>query len=80
MRASPDRQAGTAPLLSRRADGRRLRPDALYLLSRRHDLSTARYVYEDIAKGFYGDWQSPVMTVLWSLIDPIAPGPASMFC
>ena len=39
----------------------------------------ARYVYEDIAKGFLGDWQSPVMTVLWSLIDPIAPGSGSMF-
>jgi hypothetical protein len=25
------------------------------------------------------DWQSPVMTVLWALIDPIAPGSASMF-
>ncbi len=39
----------------------------------------ARYVYEDIAHGFYGDWQSPVMTALWALIDPIAPGSASMF-
>src|SRR5881394_1523232 len=39
----------------------------------------ARYVYEDIAAGFLGDWQSPVMTVLWSFIDPIAPGSASMF-
>lgn len=39
----------------------------------------ALYVYEDIAKGFYGDWQSPVMTALWRLIDPIAPGSASMF-
>jgi len=39
----------------------------------------SRYVYEDIAKGFYGDWQSPVMTALWSLIDPIARGPGSMF-
>jgi hypothetical protein len=39
----------------------------------------ARYVYEDIAKDFLGDWQSPVMTVLWSLIDPIAPGSGSMF-
>jgi hypothetical protein len=38
----------------------------------------ALYVYEDIAKGFYGDWQSPVMTLLWSLIDPIAPGSGSM--
>jgi hypothetical protein len=39
----------------------------------------ARYVYRDIARGFFGDWQSPVMTYLWSLIDPIAPGPASLF-
>ena len=38
----------------------------------------ARYVYEDIAKGFYGDWQSPAMTWLWSVIDPIAPGPGSI--
>jgi hypothetical protein len=38
----------------------------------------ARYVYQDIAKGFFGDWQSPVMTLLWSLVDPIAPGPASL--
>jgi hypothetical protein len=39
----------------------------------------AKYVYQDIAKGFYGDWQSPVMTWLWGLIDPIAPGSAGMF-
>ena len=39
----------------------------------------AKFVYEDIAKGTRGDWQSPVMTVLWELIDPIAPGSASMF-
>jgi hypothetical protein len=39
----------------------------------------ARYVYQDIAKDTRGDWQSPVMTVLWSLIDPIAPGAGSMF-
>jgi len=38
----------------------------------------AKFVYEDIAKGVLGDWQSPAMTVLWSLIDPIAPGPGSM--
>lgn len=39
----------------------------------------ARYVYSDIAKNYLGDWQSPVMTVLWAAIDPIAPGSASMF-
>lgn len=39
----------------------------------------AKFVYEDIAKGVLGDWQSPVMTVLWGLIDPVAPGAGSMF-
>ena len=39
----------------------------------------AKFVYEDIAKHTLGDWQSPVMTVLWALIDPIAPGSGSMF-
>lgn len=38
----------------------------------------ARYLYMDMAKGFYGDWQSPVMIVLWRLVDPIAPGPGSL--
>lgn len=39
----------------------------------------ARYVHLDSLKGFYGDWQSPVMTWLWRVIDPLAPGSASMF-
>jgi hypothetical protein len=39
----------------------------------------AKFVYEDIARGVLGDWQSPVMTVLWGVIDPLAPGAASMF-
>lgn len=39
----------------------------------------AKFVYEDIAKGTTGDWQSPVMVWLWGLIDPIAPGAGSMF-
>ena len=39
----------------------------------------AKFVYEDIAKHTLGDWQSPAMTVLWAIIDPIAPGSASMF-
>jgi hypothetical protein len=39
----------------------------------------AKFVYEDIAKGTMGDWQSPVMVWLWGLIDPIAPGADSMF-
>ena len=39
----------------------------------------AKFVYQDIAKGTMGDWQSPVMVWLWALIDPIAPGVGSMF-
>ena len=39
----------------------------------------AKFVHEDIAKHTLGDWQSPVMTVLWAWIDPVAPGSASMF-
>jgi hypothetical protein len=39
----------------------------------------ARYVYAAIAQGVVGDWQSPVMTLLWSWIDWITPPSASMF-
>ncbi len=39
----------------------------------------AWYVHGYIAKGELSDWQSPVMTELWALIDPLAPGAASMF-
>lgn len=39
----------------------------------------AKYIYSDVLTGFRGDWQSPVMTELWRLVDPLAPGPASMF-
>jgi hypothetical protein len=39
----------------------------------------ALYVYKAIAEGQVGDWQSPVMTALWAMVDPIAPGAGSMF-
>src|SRR3954465_2543666 len=39
----------------------------------------AKFVYEDIAKGTMGDWQSPVMVWLWARRTPIAPGAGSMF-
>src|SRR5260370_8639596 len=39
----------------------------------------AKYVHADIATGFLGDWQSPVMTVLWGAIEPLTPGAASIF-
>lgn len=39
----------------------------------------SRYVHGYIATHHYGDWQSPVMTLGWGLIDPLAPGAASMF-
>jgi hypothetical protein len=38
----------------------------------------ARYIYLDTAAGRFGDWQSPLMGWLWSVVDPIAPGPASI--
>ena len=38
----------------------------------------AWWVYKAISDGL-GDWQSPVMSVLWRVIDPIAPGSLSMF-
>jgi hypothetical protein len=39
----------------------------------------ARYVYADAQAWQFGDWQSPVMGVIWRLIDPIAPGALSIF-
>jgi len=39
----------------------------------------ARYVYGAIHGGTLGDWQSPAMTWLWGLIDPLVPGPPGMF-
>ncbi len=39
----------------------------------------AWYVHSDIAAGRAGDWQSPLMTALWAVIEPLAPGSASMF-
>jgi hypothetical protein len=39
----------------------------------------ARYVYADAQAWRFGDWQSPMMAVLWRLVDPIAPGSLSMF-
>src|SRR5919198_3498184 len=44
-----------------------------------YSTADARYVYADAMARHFGDWQSPAMAVLWSLIDPVAPGPASMF-
>jgi hypothetical protein len=38
----------------------------------------AQWVYKAITGGL-GDWQSPIMSVLWGWIDPIAPGSMSMF-
>jgi hypothetical protein len=39
----------------------------------------ATYVHSYIRDWQLGDWQSPLMTMTWWLIDPIAPGPGSMF-
>jgi hypothetical protein len=39
----------------------------------------ATYVYGYVQSGFLGDWQSPMMTIVWRFIDPISPGSGSMF-
>jgi len=39
----------------------------------------ASYVYQFMQEWRFGDWQSPIMSILWRLVDPIAPGPGSMF-
>jgi hypothetical protein len=39
----------------------------------------AAYVYGYVQSGFLGDWQSPLMTIVWWFIDPISPGSGSMF-
>ena len=39
----------------------------------------ATYVYAASKDWRFGDWQSPAMSLAWWLIDPIAPGAASMF-
>jgi hypothetical protein len=39
----------------------------------------AAFVYGYVHSGYLGDWQSPLMTLLWRLIDPISPGSGSMF-
>src|SRR5215471_10683557 len=39
----------------------------------------ATFVYSYIKQWQFGDWQSPLMSMLWWVIDPIAPGPGSMF-
>ena len=39
----------------------------------------AVFVYRFAQEGRYGDWQSPLMSMLWRWIDPVAPGPGSMF-
>src|SRR4029077_400040 len=39
----------------------------------------AAYVYGYIQDWHLGDWQSPLMTMIWWLIDPIAPGSGSIF-
>src|SRR5262249_47892430 len=39
----------------------------------------ATYVYQYMQDWRFGDWQSPLMSMLWWVIDPISPGPGSMF-
>ncbi len=39
----------------------------------------ANYIYGYVQQYYLGDWQSPIMTIVWSFIDPISPGSGSVF-
>ena len=39
----------------------------------------AKYIYLATKAAQPGDWQSPIMVAIWKVIDPLAPGAASMF-
>jgi hypothetical protein len=39
----------------------------------------ATFIYGYGKEWQFGDWQSPLMSILWRIADPLAPGPASMF-
>jgi len=39
----------------------------------------ATYVYQFMREWRFGDWQSPLMSMLWWVVDPISPGSGSMF-
>jgi hypothetical protein len=39
----------------------------------------ATFIYQYMQAWSFGDWQSPLMSILWRLIDPLTPGSASMF-
>src|SRR5258705_8052810 len=39
----------------------------------------AAFNYQYMRDWRFGDWQSPLMSMLWWVIDPISPGPGSMF-
>ncbi len=74
MRVSPDPKH-TALLIAATAAGFIL---TLYVFYPGVMTFDALYIYKDMAKGTFGDWQSPAMIVLWSLVNPIAPGPGSL--
>src|SRR2546423_14227608 len=38
----------------------------------------ATFIYQYMRDWRFGDWQSPLMSMLWWVIDPISPGPGSM--
>jgi hypothetical protein len=39
----------------------------------------ATFIYAYGKDWQFGDWQSPLMSILWRIVDPLAPGSASMF-
>jgi hypothetical protein len=44
-----------------------------------YQTTDASFVYRFAQQWIFGDWQSPLMSILWWAIDPVAPGSGSMF-
>src|SRR5262245_51380616 len=52
---------------------------AVFLFFPGYLTNDATFVYQYMREWRFGDWQSPLMSMLWWVIDPISPGPGSMF-
>lgn len=75
MRAWPDDKRPALSIAAMTAAGFAL---TLYVFYPGITTFDAVYNYQDMLKGTYGDWQSPALLVVWSWIDPIAPGTGSL--
>jgi hypothetical protein len=75
MPAWPDDKRPTLSIAAMTAAGFAL---TLYVFYPGITTFDAVYNYQDMLKGTFGDWQSPALLVVWSWINPIAPGTGSL--